>query len=49
MKWEFDFPEGKFNGYCCPTAYTKIVFKWNGEKFVPFGERQIIDYDWKKN
>ena len=48
-KWEFNFPKDNFSGYCCPTAYTKIIFKWNGENFVPFGERQVFDYDWKKD
>lgn len=48
-EWKFNFPKDKFNGYCCPTAYTKIIFKWNGEKFLPAGKRQIFDYDWKKN
>jgi hypothetical protein len=48
-KWNFSFPKDKFNAYCCPTAFTKIIFKWNSEKFVPFGERQVFDYDWKKD
>ncbi len=47
-KWNFNFPKDKFNPYCCPTAYTKIVFKWSGEKFVPLGESQVFDYDWNK-
>ena len=45
-KWDFGFPE-KSNGYCCPTAYTKIRFKWNGEKFVTDGKPELFDYDWK--
>ena len=45
-KWEFGFPE-KIVGYCCPTAYTKIRFKWNGEKFVTDGKPELFDYDWK--
>jgi hypothetical protein len=48
-KWSFNLPKEGATGLCCPTAYTKIVFKWNGEKFVPFGERQVFDYDWKKD
>lgn len=47
-KWDFRMPKDKPSGLCCPTAYTKIVFKWNGEKFVPTGERQVFDYDWRK-
>ena len=46
-KWEFSFPE-KITGYCCPTAFTKIHFKWNGEKFVVVGKPELFDYDWKK-
>lgn len=44
-KWKFSFPENKFRGFCCPTVYTKIRFKWNGEKFVEEGERELFDYD----
>ena len=44
-KWKFSFPENKFRGYCCPTVYTRIRFKWNGEKFVEDGERELFDYD----
>ena len=47
-EWEFDFPKGKVSGYCCPTAYTKIRFKWNGEKFTAQGTPELFDYDWKK-
>jgi len=47
-EWEFDFPKGKVIGYCCPTAYTKIRFKWNGEKFTAQGTPELFDYDWKK-
>lgn len=46
-EWEFNFPE-KIEGYCCPTAYTKIRFEWNGEKFMVSGKPQLFDYDWKK-
>ncbi len=45
-KWDFRMGK-KFGGYCCPTTYTKIIFKWNKKKFVPIGERQVFDYDWK--
>lgn len=48
-KWDFRMSKDKPTGLCCPSTYTKIIFKWNGEKFVPFGERQVFDYDWKKN
>jgi hypothetical protein len=48
-KWNFNFPKEGAGGLCCPTKFTKIVFKWNGAKFVPFGERQLFDYDWEKN
>ncbi|HRH40334.1 MAG TPA: hypothetical protein PKY82_01725 [Pyrinomonadaceae bacterium] len=48
-KWDFRISKDKPTGLCCPTAFTKIVFKWNGEKFVPFGKPQVFDYDWKKN
>lgn len=47
-EWEFDSPEGKFSGYCCPTAFTRIRFHWYGSKFVPTGKREIFDYDWNK-
>lgn len=43
-KWDFRISEDKPTGLCCPSTYTKIVFKWNGEKFIPFGERQVFDY-----
>ena len=46
-EWKFGFPE-KVRGYCCPTAYTKIHFKWNGEKFVADGKPELFDYDWEK-
>lgn len=46
-EWEFNFPKNKFTGYCCPSAYTKIYFKWNGKKFVVQGEPELFDYDWK--
>lgn len=47
-EWDFRMPEGRADGLCCPTAYTKISFEWNGEKFTPVGNREIYDYDWKK-
>ena len=31
-----------------PTKFTKIRFKWNGEKFIPEGEPELIDYDLEK-
>lgn len=43
-EWDFRMPEGRAGGLCCPTAYTKISFEWNGEKFAPAGEREIHDY-----
>ncbi len=46
-KWDFKFPE-KFAGYCCPTAYTKIRFKWNGENFAATSKPKLFDHDWKK-
>lgn len=46
-KWNFKFPE-KFAGYCCPTAYTEIRFKWNGKKFVVQGKPELFDYDMNK-
>jgi len=46
-KWKFDIPEGKFKGLCCPSVYTKIRFKWNGEKFVVAGAPEIFDYERK--
>ena len=48
-KWKFNSPKNKFKGYCCPTAYTKIRFKWNGEKFVASGNPELFDYDWNKH
>lgn len=45
-EWEFKFPE-KIAGYCCPTAYTKIHFKWNGKKFAVEGKPELFDYNWK--
>ena len=46
-EWKFGFPKGKFQGYCCPTTYTKIRFKWNGEEFAVEGKPELFDYDWK--
>lgn len=46
-KWDFRFGE-KFSGYCCPTAYTRLRFFWNGSKFVLAGEPEVIAYDWNK-
>ena len=48
-EWEFHFPKNKFTGYCCPSAYTKIHFKWNGKKFAPEGKPELFDYNWKKD
>lgn len=48
-EWNFRRSEINYQELKRPTAYTKIVFKWNGEKFVPFGKRQVFDYNWKKN
>lgn len=47
-KWKFGFPKEKPTAYCCPTAYTKIRFKWNGEKFITDGKPELFDYDWRK-
>ena len=47
-KWSFSLPKDKFGGLCCPTAYTKNRFKWNGEKFAVAGKPELFDYDWKK-
>jgi hypothetical protein len=47
-QWSFSLPKDKFGGLCCPTAYTKIRFKWNGEKFAVAGKPELFDYDWKK-
>lgn len=47
-KWNFSLPKDKFGGLCCPTAYTKIRFKWNGSKFEVEGKPELFDYDWKK-
>ncbi len=44
-KWKFNPPENKFRGYCCPTVYTKMCFKWNGEEFVEEGDRKLFDYE----
>ena len=46
-KWDFKFPK-EIVGYCCPTAFTKIRFRWNGEKFVVEGKPELSDYDWRK-
>ncbi len=46
-KWDFQIPEGKFKGLCCPTVYTKNRFKWSGGKFVVEGTPELFDYDWK--
>jgi hypothetical protein len=48
-EWKYDIAEGKFNGLCCPTTFTKFHFKWNGEKFVVDGNPELFDYDWKKS
>jgi hypothetical protein len=47
-KWNFRMPEGRAGGLCCPTAYTKIRFEWNGEKFASISDREIYDYDWRQ-
>lgn len=47
-KWNYTIPEGKFNGLCCPTVFTRTRFKWNGEKFAVEGTPELFDYDWKK-
>jgi len=47
-EWQFDIAEGKFNGLCCPTTFTRIQFHWDGKKFVPTGKREVFDYDWRK-
>ena len=43
-KWIFSFPKKNAGGYCCPTAFTRIRFKWNGEKFVVEGTPELFDY-----
>ncbi len=30
-----------------PTVYTKIHFKWDGERFAVEGKPELFDYDWK--
>lgn len=47
-EWKYDIAEGKFNGLCCPTTFTKLRFKWNGKKFVVDGKSESFDYDWRK-
>ena len=44
-EWKFDYPKDKFRGDCCPTAYTKIRFKWNGRKFVAGATPEVFDFD----
>lgn len=44
-EWKFDYPKGEFRGDCCPTAYTKIRFKWDGKKFVIQGSPELFNYD----
>jgi hypothetical protein len=46
--WKFSLPQKNAGGLCCPTAYTKIRFKWENEKFVPEGNPELFDFDWKK-
>lgn len=46
-EWKFNYPKSKFKGDCCPTAFTKFRFKWNGKKFVLDGNPELFDYDWK--
>ncbi|NNE97986.1 MAG: hypothetical protein HKN25_03085 [Pyrinomonadaceae bacterium] len=46
-KWKFSIPEGKFQGLCCPTAYTKFRFNWKGAKFVLKEKPELFDYDWR--
>lgn len=48
-KWDFDIAEGKFNGLCCPTTYTRFHFHWNGSKFVLTGKPELFNYDWRKH
>lgn len=47
-KWDFDIAEGKFDGLCCPTTYTRFHFHWNGSKFVLPKKPELFDYDWRK-
>lgn len=46
-KWHYEMADGEPHGLCCPTAFTRIRFHWNGTKFVPAGKPEIIEYDWK--
>ena len=46
-KWDFNLPENGAKGLCCPTAYTKIHFRWNGRKFEVEGKPELFDYDWR--
>jgi len=47
-EFEFESEADLKTGLCCPTAFTKFRFKWNGEKFVGEGKPELFDYDWKK-
>lgn len=47
-KWNFQIPEGKFKGFCCPMVFSRNRFKWNGEKFVLSSAPEMLDFDWEK-
>lgn len=47
-EWKFDLPKKDAGGLCCPTAFTKLRFKWNGKKFVVDGKPELFNYDWRK-
>lgn len=44
-KWNFNLPKNNVGGLCCPDIFTRISFKWNGEKFVVEGNPELFDYD----
>ena len=48
-RWHYDIAEGKFNGLCCPTTFTRFHFRWNGRKFLLTGKPEVFDYDWKEH
>jgi hypothetical protein len=47
-EWKFDIAEGKFDGLCCPTTFTRFRFAWDKSKFVLMGQPELFDYDWKE-
>lgn len=44
---EVDLSSAKGNSHLPAKIFTKVRFKWNGEKFALEGKPELFDYDWK--